>query len=89
MKDDITISGGAVIIGEQTITYHSGTSFKSIRIKPTIIRAFGRIEPSKYLLGDHLGNLQGLHLSDPQNLGKITEIQLSHIGEVVWFILLV
>ncbi|KAH9606926.1 hypothetical protein KSS87_009321 [Heliosperma pusillum] len=50
---------GVIIIGEETIVYCSASSFKAIPIRPSITRAYGRVDAdgSRYLLGDHAGLL--------------------------------
>ncbi|KAL6991609.1 DNA damage-binding protein 1a [Sarracenia purpurea var. burkii] len=50
---------GVLIIGEETIVYCSASAFKAIPIRPSITRAYGRVDAdgSRYLLGDHAGLL--------------------------------
>nr|POF11844.1 dna damage-binding protein 1 [Quercus suber] len=50
---------GVIIIGEETIVYCSANAFKAIPIRPSITRAYGRVDAdgSRYLLGDHTGLL--------------------------------
>ena len=92
--------GGAIILGEQTVLYHSGQDnrFKAIPVGPMIVRAFGRIDPdgSRYLMGDHNGNLSLLALqtapADSGGVGdkpgsssqmahlKVTGITVEHLG---------
>ncbi|CAK0750170.1 hypothetical protein CVIRNUC_001969 [Coccomyxa viridis] len=52
--------GGAIVLGESVIAYMGhGQQMKCTEITPTIIRAHGKVDEdgSRYLLGDHLGNL--------------------------------
>ena len=40
--------GGALIVGEQTLTYHgSGQYVKTVRIKTAIIKAVGKLDMSR------------------------------------------
>jgi DNA damage-binding protein 1 len=75
--------GGIIIIGEQTITYHSGgrNSFKSISMKTTVVKSYGKVDEdgSRYLLGDHLGRLYMLILQ--QNEGAVYDLKLEWLGE--------
>ena len=66
-----------------SIVYHSGvsTDTKAISTYNTIIRAYGRIDAdgSRYLLGDHLGNLHVLVL---RNDGKsVVGLDMERLGE--------
>jgi len=73
--------GGAVIVGEITITYHGGTYFKAIPIKSTMITTYGPVDPdgSRFLLGDQNGCLYVLLLHHDEN--KITDLKLELLGE--------
>jgi DNA damage-binding protein 1 len=75
--------GGVVVIGEQTIIYHNGQSLKSLIMKPTVMKTWGRIDAnfSRILLGDHSGRLWILQLvNDGTN---VTDMKLELIGETV------
>ncbi|KAK8364680.1 hypothetical protein V6Z12_A03G247200 [Gossypium hirsutum] len=50
---------GVLIVGEETIVYCSANAFKAIPIRPSITKAYGRVDAdgSRYLLGDHAGLL--------------------------------
>ena len=76
------VAGGTLIIGEQTIVYHNGVTFKSLAMKSTAIKAVGKIDASgaRMLLGDYTGKLYLLVL---QNDGtSVTELKLELIAEV-------
>jgi hypothetical protein len=69
-------------VGEQSIIYHNGTTFKSLAMKTTLMRTYGKIDKngSRILLGDHLGKLYILVLiNDGTN---ITDMKLELLGEV-------
>eukprot|EP00958_Prasinococcus_capsulatus_P013243 scaffold1343_cov369-Prasinococcus_capsulatus_cf.AAC.10 len=73
--------GGCIIVGEQTIVYHSGSSFKAVGIKHSIIRAFEAVDPdgSRYLLSDQAGLL---HLLALQHDGKrVLGLRMEALGE--------
>ncbi|XP_020599967.1 DNA damage-binding protein 1 [Phalaenopsis equestris] len=73
--------GGVVIIGEETIVYCNGSSFKAIPIRPSITRAYGRVDPdgSRFLLGDNSGLLHLLVISHERE--RITGLKIEHLGE--------
>ncbi|KAL0918442.1 hypothetical protein M5K25_010451 [Dendrobium thyrsiflorum] len=73
--------GGVIIIGEETIVYCNGSSFKAIPIRPSITRAYGRIDPdgSRFLLGDNSGLLYLLVISHERE--RITGLKIEHLGE--------
>eukprot|EP00743_Colponemidia_sp_Colp-15_P005247 GILK01005646.1.p1 GENE.GILK01005646.1~~GILK01005646.1.p1 ORF type:complete len:1143 (+),score=205.41 GILK01005646.1:93-3431(+) len=73
--------GGVIIIGEQTISYHSGTNFKSIGMKTTNIKTFGFVDPngSRILLGDIFGALYVLVLQHDES--KVLGLTLELLGE--------
>lgn len=72
-----------MIIGEQTIMYHSGSGFKSIGMKSAIIHAYGRIDPNgqRHLLGDQAGNLHLLWMDYDKEKG-MTDMKLELLGQV-------
>jgi len=74
--------GGTIIIGEQSIVYHNGTTFKSLAMKTTVIKAYGKIDASghRILLGDHSGKLYVLVLQNDG--GALPDMKLELIAEV-------
>jgi len=72
---------GIIVIGEQSIIYHNGTTFSSLAIKPTIFKSYGLIDSTgeRILLGDHLGRLFVLVLENDKK--RITAIRLEPVGE--------
>jgi DNA damage-binding protein 1 len=78
------LPGGALVIGEQTIAYYNGSraQLKAISMKSTIVKAYGRIDSdgSRYLLGDHMGNLSVLVLKRDEE--AVTDLKLERLGEV-------
>lgn len=76
------IVGGIIVVGEQSIIYHNGTTFSSLAIKPTIFKSYGFIDSTgeRILLGDHLGRLFVLVLENDKK--RITAIKLEQVGEV-------
>eukprot|EP01135_Chromosphaera_perkinsii_P006121 Nk52_evm1s407 gene=Nk52_evmTU1s407 len=84
--------GGVLIVGEQTITYHrGGKNFKSISIKATEMKCFGRIDDngSRFLLGDHNGKLYVVMLESKSKSGSgsalsggnSVDLKLEELGE--------
>ncbi|XP_047339396.1 DNA damage-binding protein 1 [Impatiens glandulifera] len=72
---------GVLIIGEETIVYCSASSFKAIPIKPSITRAYGRVDAdgSRYLLGDYAGLLHLLVIIHEKD--KVTGLKIELLGE--------
>ncbi|XP_031130290.1 DNA damage-binding protein 1-like [Ipomoea triloba] len=72
---------GVLIIGEETIVYCSATAFKAIPIKPSITRAYGRVDAdgSRYLLGDQNGLLHLLVITHEKE--KVTGLKIELLGE--------
>nr|XP_027191973.1 DNA damage-binding protein 1 isoform X1 [Cicer arietinum] len=72
---------GVLIIGEETIVYCSANAFKAIPIRPSITKAYGRVDPdgSRYLLGDHTGLLSLLVITHEKE--KVTGLKIETLGE--------
>lgn len=72
---------GVLIIGEETIVYCSANAFKAIPIKPSITRAYGRVDAdgSRYLLGDYNGLLQLLVITHERE--KVTGLKIELLGD--------
>ncbi|MQL89140.1 hypothetical protein Taro_021718 [Colocasia esculenta] len=73
--------GGVIIIGEETIVYCSATAFKAIPTKPSITRAYGRVDAdgSRYLLSDNSGVLRLLVITHEKE--RVTGLRIEHLGE--------
>lgn len=72
---------GVLIIGEETIVYCSANAFKAIPIRPSITKAYGRVDAdgSRYLLGDHAGLLHLLVITHEKE--KVTGLKIEPLGE--------
>ncbi|KAK4399406.1 DNA damage-binding protein 1 [Sesamum angolense] len=72
---------GVLIIGEETIVYCSASAFKAIPIRPSITRAYGRVDAdgSRYLLGDHNGLLHLLVITHEKE--KVTGLKIELLGK--------
>ncbi|CAH9076420.1 unnamed protein product [Cuscuta epithymum] len=72
---------GVLIIGEETIVYCSAAAFKAIPIRPSITRAYGRVDAdgSRYILGDHSGLLHLLVITHEKE--KVTGLKSELLGE--------
>ncbi|CAA7046991.1 unnamed protein product [Microthlaspi erraticum] len=72
---------GVLIIGEETIVYCSPTSLKVIPIRPSITKAYGRVDVdgSRYLLGDHAGLIHLLVITHEKE--KVTGLKIELLGE--------
>ncbi|CAA6668092.1 unnamed protein product [Spirodela intermedia] len=73
--------GGVIIIGEETIVYCSATAFKAIPTKPSITRAYGKVDAdgSRYLLGDNSGALRLLVIIHEKE--RVTGLRIEQLGE--------
>ncbi|XP_048331269.1 DNA damage-binding protein 1a [Ziziphus jujuba] len=72
---------GVLIIGEETIVYCSANAFKAIPTRPSITRAYGRVDAdgSRYLLGDYCGLLHLLVITHEKE--KVTGLKIELLGE--------
>uniref|UniRef100_A0A1J3EVB7 DNA damage-binding protein 1a n=1 Tax=Noccaea caerulescens TaxID=107243 RepID=A0A1J3EVB7_NOCCA len=72
---------GVLIIGEETIVYCSANAFKVIPIRPSITKAYGRVDVdgSRYLLGDHAGLIHLLVITHEKE--KVTGLKIELLGE--------
>ncbi|XP_043699363.1 DNA damage-binding protein 1 isoform X2 [Telopea speciosissima] len=73
--------GGVIIIGEETIVYCSASAFKAIPTRPSITRAYGRVDAdgSRYLLSDHAGLLHLLVITHERE--RVTGLKIELLGE--------
>ncbi|XP_046643566.1 DNA damage-binding protein 1-like [Daphnia pulicaria] len=82
--------GGALIIGQESITYHNGQNYVTIAppiIKQSTVTCYGKVDPngSRYLLGDLAGHLFMLVLEKEEKMdGTVTvrDIKIELLGEV-------
>jgi DNA damage-binding protein 1 len=72
--------GGVIIVGEVSITYFSGSDFKTIATPATCFHAFEAIDPSRYLLADSGGGLHVLVLQFGPNDGSVVGLALERMG---------
>lgn len=77
----VPLGQGVIVLGEQTITYHAGSDFKSIPISFACFKAVGQLDAdgSRWLLGDHLGFLYVLVLAHSD--GVVTGLTLEKLGQ--------
>ncbi|KAJ8627269.1 hypothetical protein MRB53_020576 [Persea americana] len=73
--------GGVIIIGEETIVYCSEKAYKAVPIRPSITRAYGRVDAdgSRYLLSDHAGMLHLLVIAHDKE--KVLGLKIELLGE--------
>lgn len=81
MLISVPLGQGVIVLGEQTITYHSGPDFKSIPISFACFKAVGQLDAdgARWLLGDHLGFLYALVLAHLD--GVVTGLALEKLGQ--------
>ncbi|CAK4097320.1 unnamed protein product [Aphanomyces euteiches] len=73
--------GGVLIVSQQMIVYHNGTSCHAIPMQSTVIQVYGQVDKdgSRFLLADQFGLLQVVAL---QHTGReVTGITLDVLGE--------
>jgi len=82
--------GGALIIGQEAITYHNGINYVTIAppiIRQSTIACFGKVDPngSRYLLGDLAGHLFMLVIEKEEKMDGTTgvrDLKIELLGEV-------
>jgi len=82
--------GGALIIGQESITYHSGSNYVTIAppiIKQSTVTCYGKVDSngSRYLLGDLAGHLFMLILEREEKMDGtigVRDIKIELLGEV-------
>lgn len=73
--------GGVLVVSNQTIVYHNGSSFHAIPMQSTVIQVYGSVDKdgSRFLLADQYGTLSVVAL---QFTGKdVTGVHLEVLGE--------
>lgn len=82
--------GGALIIGQESITYHNGSFYRAIAppaLKQSSPTCYGKIDPngSRYLLGDLDGRMFMLLLEQETVDGNVVvkDLKLETLGETV------
>eukprot|EP00252_Welwitschia_mirabilis_P019638 TRINITY_DN4603_c0_g1_i1.p1 TRINITY_DN4603_c0_g1~~TRINITY_DN4603_c0_g1_i1.p1 ORF type:complete len:1092 (+),score=216.35 TRINITY_DN4603_c0_g1_i1:257-3532(+) len=73
--------GGVIIIGEQTVVYCDADVIKASPIKPSITKAYGRVDAdgSRYLLSNHVGELHLLVLTHEKD--RVTGLKVELLGQ--------
>ncbi|CAG0890331.1 unnamed protein product [Darwinula stevensoni] len=80
--------GGALIVGEETITYHNGSSYIPVAppvIKHSTISCYCQVDPVRYLLGGFLGKLYMLILEKEEKMDGshvIKDLKVEYLGEI-------
>lgn len=78
---------GALIIGQESITYHKGDNFISIAppaIKQSPLTCYGKVDGSRYLLGDMAGRLFMLLLEKEEKMDGtivVKDLKVELLGE--------
>ncbi|RQM27715.1 hypothetical protein B5M09_002429 [Aphanomyces astaci] len=71
--------GGVLIVSQQMIVYHNGSTCHAIPMQSTVIQVYGQVDGSRFLLADQFGLLQVVVL---QHTGKdVTGLSLDVLGE--------
>ncbi|KAI1309419.1 DNA damage-binding protein 1 [Halotydeus destructor] len=81
--------GGAIIVGQESITYHCGSNYQAIAppiIRQSTIVCYCRVDTngSRYLLGDMSGRLFLLLLDKEEKMDgsfSVRDVKLEHLGE--------
>ncbi|KDO31423.1 hypothetical protein SPRG_04038 [Saprolegnia parasitica CBS 223.65] len=74
-------AGGVLIVSQQMIVYHNGSTCHAISMQSTIIQVYGQVDRdgSRFLLADQFGLLQVVALQ--RNKDTVTGIALEVLGE--------
>ncbi|GMF12407.1 unnamed protein product [Phytophthora lilii] len=71
--------GGVLIVSNQTIVYHNGSTFHAIPMQSTVIQVYGAVDKDRFLLADQYGTLSVVAL---QHTGKeVSGVHLEVLGE--------
>lgn len=75
--------GGVLILGHQTICYHSGSAFITIPIQNTRMYAYGWVDTdgSRLLIGDHFGGLHVVILTAGPTGTTVKTAHIEALGE--------
>eukprot|EP00795_Rhopilema_esculentum_P011588 gene11587-21825_t len=81
--------GGALIVGQESITYHKGDHYKAVAppvIKQSYLNCYGRVDAngSRFLLGDMSGNLFMLFLEKQEMMDgsvEVTDLKVELLGQ--------
>lgn len=75
--------GGVLVLGHQTICYHSGSAFITVPIQNTWMCAHGWVDSdgSRLLIGDHFGGLHVVILSADDAGTAVKTIHVEALGE--------
>lgn len=75
--------GGVLILGHQTICYHSGTAFITIPIENTRMCAYGWVDTdgSRLLISDHSGGLHVIILTPGTTRSTVETAHIEALGE--------
>lgn len=75
--------GGVLILGHQTICYHSGKTFTTIPIQHTKMCAYGWVDKdgSRLLIGDHFGGLHVVILTAGAGGSTVKTAHIEALGE--------
>eukprot|EP00644_Phytophthora_capsici_P007270 jgi/Phyca11/546802/estExt2_Genewise1Plus.C_PHYCAscaffold_220420 len=74
-------TGGVLVVSNQTIVYHNGSTFHAIPMQSTVIQVYGAVDKdgSRFLLADQYGTLSVVAL---QYTGKeVSGVHLEVLGE--------
>ena len=82
--------GGALIIGQESLTYHKGDNYLAIAppmIKQSTVTCYGKVDAngSRYLLGDMAGRLFMLLLEREEKMDGtviVKDLKVELLGEV-------
>lgn len=74
---------GVIVVGRGMIVYHNGTEFKAVKIQPTVIETYSRLENDgkRYLLGDMSGQIWVVVLETNPIGNAVTGINIEMLGQ--------
>ncbi|CAI5722603.1 unnamed protein product [Hyaloperonospora brassicae] len=74
-------TGGVLIVSNQTIVYHSGSTFHAIPMQSTVIQVYGAVDKdgSRFLLADQYGTLSVVALQLTEK--EVSGVHLEVLGE--------
>ena len=75
-------TGGVLVLGELSISYFSGSDYKSLAVPFVSFKAYEPIDDTRFLLGDHLGGLLVLVLDVEKKGGPVLGLMLERMGTI-------
>lgn len=81
--------GGALVIGQESVMYHSGTDMTTLippsMIKHNIVTCVATVDKGRYMIGDMAGRLFMLHVDTEEMMDEnvsVKNLHIEYLGEI-------